>query len=191
MTTKKKNRFLTFCFSLLPGAGEMYMGFMRAGLSLMLLFVFAIMIPVFLRLDELVVLAVVVWFYSFFHANHLASLNDEEFAKVEDQYLYGLDILSGGKDFVTKYRKWVALILILVGTLLLWNSVMDLLRGLLRNILPSVIYDVLNRVGYFIPRVLAAVLIILAGVKMIGGRKQQLAELSDSEVDEKQADEGR
>ena len=191
MTTKKKNRFLTFCFSLLPGAGEMYMGFMRAGVSLMLLFIFAIMIPVFLRLDELVVLAVVVWFYSFFHANHLASLNDEEFAKVKDEYLYGLDTLSGGKDFVAKYRKWVAVILILVGTLLLWNSVMDLLRGMLRNVLPSVIYDVLNRLGYFIPRVLAAVLIILAGVKMIGGRKQQLAELSDREADEKQTDENR
>lgn len=191
MTTKKKNRFLTFCFSLLPGAGEMYMGFMRAGLSLMLLFVFAIMIPTFLRLDELVVLAVVVWFYSFFHANHLASLNDEEFAKVEDEYLYGLDTISGGKDFVAKYRKWVAVILILVGALLLWNSVMDLLRDLLRNMLPSVIYGVLNRVGYFIPRVLAAVLIIVAGVKMIGGRKQQLAELSDSEADEKQTDEDR
>ena len=191
MTTKKKSRFLTFCFSLLPGAGEMYMGFMRAGVSLMLLFVFAIMIPVFLRLDELVVLAVVVWFYSFFHANHLASLNDEEFAKVEDQYLYGLDTLSGGKDFVAKYRKWVAVILILVGALLLWNSVMDLLRDLLRNTLPSVIYNVLNKVGYFIPRVLAAVLIIVAGGKMIGGRKQQLAELPDGEADEKQTDENR
>ena len=191
MTTKKKSRFLTFCFSLLPGAGVMYMGFMKAGVSLMLLFVFAIMIPVFLRLDELVVLAVVVWFYSFFHANHLASLNDEEFAKVEDQYLYGLDILSGGKDFVAKYRKWVAVILILVGALLLWNSVMDLLRDLLRNTLPSVIYNVLNKVGYFIPRVLAAVLIIVAGGKMIGGRKQQLAELPDGEADEKQTDENR
>lgn len=191
MTTKKKSRFLTFCFSLLPGAGEMYMGFMRAGVSLMLLFVFAIMIPVFLRLDELVVLAVVVWFYSFFHANHLASLNDEEFAKVEDQYLYGLDTLSGGKDFVAKYRKWVAVILILVGALLLWNSVMDLLRDLLRNTLPSVIYNVLNKVGYFIPRVLAAVLIIVAGGKMIGGRKQQLAELPDGEAGEKQTDENR
>ena len=191
MTTKKKSRFLTFCFSLLPGAGEMYMGFMKAGVSLMLLFVFAIMIPVFLRLDELVVLAVVVWFYSFFHANHLASLNDEEFAKVEDQYLYGLDTLSGGKDFVAKYRKWVAVILILVGSLLLWNSVMDLLRDLLRNTLPSVIYNVLNKIGYFIPRVLAAVLIIVAGGKMIGGRKQQLAEFPDGEADEKQTDENR
>ena len=43
MKTKKKNRFLTFCFSCLPGAAEMYMGFMKMGLSLMLVF-FAIII---------------------------------------------------------------------------------------------------------------------------------------------------
>lgn len=191
MTTKKKNRFLTFCFSLLPGAGEMYMGFMRAGLSLMLLFVFAIMIPVFLRLDELVVLAVVVWFYSFFHANHLASLNDEEFAKVEDEYLYGLDTLSGGKDFVAKYRKWVAIALIFVGVLLLWNSVIDMLRGIVPPEIYHIIYKVMSQIGYFIPRVLVSVLIILAGVKMIGGRKQQLAELPNGEADEKKTDENR
>lgn len=191
MTTKKKSRFLTFCFSLLPGAGEMYMGFMRAGLSLMLLFVFAIMIPVFLRLDELVVLAVVVWFYSFFHANHLASLNDEEFAKVEDQYLYGLDTLSGGKDFVAKYRKWVALILIFVGALLLWNSIMDMLRKIVPSEIYHVIYKVMDGIGYFAPRMLVAVLIIVTGVKMIGGRKQQLAELPDGEAGEKQTDENR
>ena len=36
--TKKKSGFWTFMFSWLPGAGEMYMGFMRMGLSLMGLF---------------------------------------------------------------------------------------------------------------------------------------------------------
>ena len=63
MKTKKKSRFLTFCFSLLPGAGEMYMGFMRMGLSLMLLFILSFMIPAALRLDELSVLALEVCYY--------------------------------------------------------------------------------------------------------------------------------
>ena len=31
--TRKKNGFLTLCFSLVPGAGEMYMGFMKQGVS--------------------------------------------------------------------------------------------------------------------------------------------------------------
>ena len=36
--TKKKSGFWTFIFSLLPGAAEMYMGFMKMGVSLMGLF---------------------------------------------------------------------------------------------------------------------------------------------------------
>ena len=36
--TKKKSGFWTFVFSLLPGAAEMYMGFMKMGISLMGLF---------------------------------------------------------------------------------------------------------------------------------------------------------
>ena len=38
MKNKRKSGFLLFWFSLLPGAGEMYLGFMRQGLSLMGLF---------------------------------------------------------------------------------------------------------------------------------------------------------
>ena len=65
MKTKKKNRFLTFCFSLMPGAAEMYMGFMRTGTELMLFFLGMIMIPSFLGLDGLSILAVVIWAYGF------------------------------------------------------------------------------------------------------------------------------
>ena len=36
--TKKKNRLFTFCCSLLPGAGEMYLGFFKHGVSTMALF---------------------------------------------------------------------------------------------------------------------------------------------------------
>lgn len=36
--TRKKRGFWTFCFSLIPGAGEMYLGFMKRGLSMMCLF---------------------------------------------------------------------------------------------------------------------------------------------------------
>ena len=33
-----KNRFLVFLFSLIPGAGQMYLGYMRRGICLMALF---------------------------------------------------------------------------------------------------------------------------------------------------------
>ncbi len=36
----KKSKFLTFVFSMLPGAGHMYMGFMNMGVSFMSAFFF-------------------------------------------------------------------------------------------------------------------------------------------------------
>ena len=35
---KQKHGFWVFIFSLIPGAGEMYMGFKKQGISIMLLF---------------------------------------------------------------------------------------------------------------------------------------------------------
>lgn len=177
MKTKKKSRFLTFCFSLLPGAGEMYMGFMRMGVSLMLSFILVIMIPVALRLDELCAFGLVVWVYGFFHANHLAGLSDEEFANVQDSYLFGMDFLTGGRGLVNRYQKGVAVVLIVAGVLMLWNTLTDMAY----RFLPEVVYAAMRAAGNYAPRILIAVLIILIGIRMIRGRKEQLANLEQKE----------
>lgn len=57
--TKKRNGFLRFCCSLLPGAGEMYMGFMKMGLSLMSMFFGIIVAASIFELGPLAVLAVI------------------------------------------------------------------------------------------------------------------------------------
>lgn len=177
MKTKKKNRFLTFCFSLLPGAGEMYMGFMRTGTSLMVLFFLSLFVPVSLRFGSLATVAVVVWFYGFFHANHLAGLSDEEFDMVKDEYLFGINDLSDGKKFVSRYQKWVAAALIIAGVFLLWNTVTDIAYRLL----PDFIYRAMRIAGDYAPRILVAFAIIFIGVKLIDGRKEQLAQLESSQ----------
>ena len=76
---QKKNKILRFIFSLLPGAGEMYMGFMKMGLSLMTLFFIIITISAFLRLDSLIFICIIVWFYSFFNVHNIAAMPEEEF----------------------------------------------------------------------------------------------------------------
>ena len=81
--TKKKSKFMTFIWSLIPGAGEMYLGFFKQGVSLMTVFCALLGISGFLQLAFLTYLAPIVWFYSFFHANNLNSLNDEEFYSIE------------------------------------------------------------------------------------------------------------
>ena len=163
MKTKKKSRFLTFCFSMLPGAGEMYMGFMRTGVSLMLLFFLSIYIPVSLRLSELSIIGFVVWAYGFFHANHLAGLSDEEFDQVEDEFLFGMNTIIDGRNFVIKYQRTVAVVLIAAGILLLWNTMGDIAYRLLP----------------YAPRILVSLVIIFIGIKMIEGRKEQLSQIQD------------
>ena len=65
--TRKKNKLLTFLWSLIPGAGEMYLGFFKMGTSLMALFLLLLSFSGFLNFYVLSLLSPVVWFYSFFH----------------------------------------------------------------------------------------------------------------------------
>ena len=61
----QKNGFLTLCFSFIPGAGQMYQGYMKRGLTQVLLFVIPLMIGGAF-LPVLMVLSAVVYMYSFF-----------------------------------------------------------------------------------------------------------------------------
>ena len=172
MKTKKKNRFLTFCFSMMPGAAEMYMGFMRTGTELMLLFLGMIMIPSFLGLDGLAILAVVVWAYGFFHANHLASLSDEEFAQVKDDDIFGMELFRKGKKKIQGKSRGIAVLLILLGIWLLWKTGVDMLWQY--RVLPEYIYELLFTISDYLPRAVASVLIIVLDVYMIRGKKEEL-----------------
>ena len=84
--TKKKSGFLTFIFSWIPGAGQMYMGFMRMGVSLMGLFWGILALSIFFNTGFLMLIDVVVWFYSFFHAHSLRAMDDEDFYALEDHH---------------------------------------------------------------------------------------------------------
>ena len=61
----KKNGFLTFIFACIPGAGQMYYGYMQRGLSIAMMLI---------RLHDggppvinpLLFLCLVIWMYSFF-----------------------------------------------------------------------------------------------------------------------------
>lgn len=172
--TRRKNGFFTFCFSLLPGAGEMYLGFMKMGISLMGMFFGLIALADVLNISQLLYIGVVLWFYSFFHVHNLSGLSDAVFANVRDEYLFNVDaFFSGRKDDVKKYRKVLAYILIIAGVLMLWNGVMDICY----NYLPEMIVRVLRRIGYVIPQFVAGIGIIIGGLYMIRGKKEELNEV--------------
>ncbi|MCM1127313.1 MAG: hypothetical protein NC429_12685 [Lachnospiraceae bacterium] len=185
MKTKKKNRFLSFCFSLLPGAAEMYMGFMKTGVSLMLLFFLVIMLSVWLNQGAIGMVGVVVWFYGFFHANHLAGLSDEDFAQVKDDYILGMEGIPGIRSIVNKYDKWVAGILIFLGICFLWNSMEDLLRAVLPEMC-QFIPRMMWRIGNYVPSMVIGVGIIVVGIKMLKGKESALPENSENKTQDQE-----
>lgn len=149
----------------------MYMGFMKMGLSLMAIFWGLIAIATVLELGPVMFVALIAWFYSFFHAQNIAHSSDDVFYALEDDYLIHItDGDSKGKDFVKTYRKIIAAVLIFIGIVLVWQSMMSLLWG----ILPEVMYDMLRSFGYRLPRLVVGVAIIVLGVVMIRGKKQEL-----------------
>lgn len=174
MNRKKKNGFFRFCFSCLPGAGEMYLGFMKMGLSLMGLFWGLLGVYAVLNIDTIMFLIVPLWFYSFFHVHNLAGLDDEEFRNTEDEFLFNLDtFFLMDKKNVQKYRKVIAAILIVVGVVLLWNGVKDVMVVYL----PETVWRLVSRLENTVPQILVGIGIIIAGFHMIKGKQEELKEI--------------
>ena len=94
MKQQKKNKFLTFIFSFIPGAAEMYMGFMKQGLSLMALCAVSIVGNVYGMEFFFIPALILVWFYSFFHARNVASLSEEEFGNLSDAAEFVFDFVN-------------------------------------------------------------------------------------------------
>ena len=166
--TKKGNGFIRFVFSLLPGAGEMYMGFMKMGTSLMGLFFAVIILASVIDIGPIIMLGVIVWFYSFFHVHNLASMPDDRFAAVQDDYL--IKPGDDSKGFVKKYRKAIAVILIICGVVLLWHGVTDIIN----DYFPDYISDAMCDIGRLIPKFVAGAAVILLGIFMIKGKAGEL-----------------
>jgi len=171
MIKKKKNAFFTFCFSLLPGAGQMYMGFMKRGISLMSSFFLVIFLSTWLNLGPLLLFMPIVWFFSFFDTHNLRSMPDDMFNTFQDEYIIIPEFVKKGVQSINgKYRSVVAVVLIVVGCILLWNNFYYLIEGLLPHFLSNTLF----RLGRIFPQTLVGIVIIAIGVYLIRGKKREL-----------------
>ncbi|HCJ07567.1 MAG TPA: hypothetical protein DHV96_04140, partial [Lachnospiraceae bacterium] len=103
--TKQKKGFLLFVASLIPGAGELYMGFRKMGLSIMALFWGCIAMASFFSLDAIIFLLPIIWFYSFFNTHNLKSLSEEDFHSIEDKLILPVDgFVKNKEQFIKRYR---------------------------------------------------------------------------------------
>lgn len=168
---RKKNSFLTFCFSFLPGAGQMYMGFMKRGISLMSAFFLLIFISVLTGLGTLMLAMPVLFFYAFFDTFNLRAMPDDEFYAMEDDYLIIHEFTKEKARVIqSKYRNILAFALIIIGFSILWNNIYDLIR----EFLPYYISNIVYQFGHYFPQLFIGLAIVALGLYLIRGKKKDL-----------------
>jgi len=167
---KERSKFLTFIFSLLPGAGHMYLGFMKMGLSFMAAFFFMIFLSSFLDIGPLLFALPLIWFYSFFDCINKRYSTDEEFLLLEDNYLFSLDeLVKIDKGIFKKHRLFSGILLLFVGGYLIWNNIMHSLSRYIGDEVYGAIYDITRMA----PKILIGIAIIVVGANLIIGKKRE------------------
>lgn len=167
----KKNGILTFLFAFVPGAGQMYQGYMKRGLSLITLFFLCIMAG--MLLEQLVLTALIVWMYSFFDTFNLRAQFIAGTAPADD-YLVHFNTKDARLTlFFRDSHKLVGWALIALGAMVAYQ-----------NIIMRVLGDVMWRWGqnspFFravylmldeLPEVVVCVALIVCGLWLVRGPK--------------------
>jgi hypothetical protein len=174
---RKRSSFLTFCFAFLPGAAQMYMGFMKRGASLMSAFFLLIFASTWLNLGPLMFAMPVIWFFAFFDTFNLRSLPDEEFYAMEDNFILYPELVKNKATFLHgKYRIVFALILIFIGFTVLWNNLCNMLSWAL----PRAVTESLYSFGRYFPQLLVGCGIVALGFYLIIGKKKDLDSMDNN-----------
>lgn len=162
---KHPHGFLLFLTSCLCGCGQMYQGYMKRGLSLLLGVFTLIAAAGFLRLGPLAFFAPVIWLYAFFDSYNLRRQIDQGTAP-EDAYLFGLSDMDARQmtALLQKRHSVIGWALVIVGMYLLYDTLIRRLGGILWDWL----YYFLC---YDLPRVVMTVLVIALGLWFIRGPK--------------------
>jgi len=178
---RKKNAFFTFLCSLFPGAGEMYLGFMKEGISLMGLLCAILMCTACFQIDNLIFFTPLLWFYSFFNVHNKASLPDEEFYALEDRYLFYLDYLVPDvkRGLTTNQTIFLGWMMVLLGIAILWTPSIQLVLNVLGQYLSDGLYQIVREFLYDLPKIFIALSLIYCGGKLIFSEKKQLEDNQD------------
>lgn len=169
---RKRNQFFNFFISCVPGAGQMYQGFLKRGTSLMAIFFIEIFLAGIVNIDWLLLGLPIIWSYSFFDSMNTNSLSDEEFSKIGDRYLF-IDGNSAFKIPKNRMRIPLAVVLIFIGSYVLLENIAYILRNIFGY---SYNWWFMDLVFDYFPRFLFATIVIAAGVYLIKGKKVQMDE---------------
>ena len=162
-----KNGFLLFIASCLSGCGQMYQGYMKRGVSLLLAFCLVLFASTYFFLGTLALFLPVIWLYAFFDSYALRSQLTAGTAP-EDAFLFGLSDMDSKRlgALLHKRHSLIGWVLVAVGVYMLYDMLMGQLSGLFFGWFGEWLYSLLR---YGLPRVVITVLVILLGLWFIRG----------------------
>jgi len=177
----KRSKFWTIVFAFLPGAGHMYNGFMKLGVSFMGLFFGVWMVASVMNIGPIVFLALIIWFYAFFDCINRIFQDDDEFYTQEDHYLLTKEQLEKMNIHIFHERNLLlGIVLIVIGIYALWNNVILHIISVY-DILPPQAYAALVNFGSLLPQLIVGALIIWAGVALVVGKKREIEEKKEED----------
>ena len=159
----KKNGFLTFIFACIPGAGQMYYGYMQRGLSIAMILILCVMAATVV--EPLLFLCLVIWMYSFFDTydliRHMAAGDPKE------DCLLLIGNIDDVKKLIPQHSKLVGWGLVGVGAWALYDLV---IREWLYDFLERVLHynGYAYQIIYGIPNFVIACALIYVGIRLLG-----------------------
>ena len=167
-----KNGILTFFFAFCPGAGQMYQGYMKRGLSLITMFCLFVAAGATL-LDVLAVGCAIVWMYSFFDTFNLRAQIGAGTAP-QDDYLVHINWNDKRMEqFMMDSHKLVGWGLIALGVLVAYKNI-------IMNTLGDLVWRWGKEIPFFralylvldeLPEIVVCVALIVCGVWLVKGPK--------------------
>jgi TM2 domain-containing membrane protein YozV len=155
-----------FCFAVVPGAAQMYMGLFKRGFQLMFGFISAIVLFSYLNTEGMMLLIIIpTWFFSFFDS-YAIRRRIRKGEEVGDTVIFDYDILIGNKRIV-------GMAMLLLGIL-----------GVVNAFEHSVIQHIFGGNLYWsIKRSIMPIALIGAGVYMLSKSKKEEAKNTEDIVE--------
>lgn len=169
---RRLNGFFFFVSSCVPGCGQMYQGYMKRGLSLMLAFWGLLAVAFFLNIEALVVFLIPAWLYTFFDSYNLRA-RQESGAAEDDGFLFGISDVDNEKlsALCRQRHSLIGWALVALGLWMLYERVARRLLDALQYYFEVAgwLYSFLN---YDVPRLVVTMGIIALGLWFIRGPKK-------------------
>lgn len=180
----RKNGLLTVLFSFVPGAGQMYQGYMKRGLSQITAFVVFIMIGAML-FEPIAIFSAVVYMYSFFDSLNLREAIRNGIAP-RDDFQFDIGKFEGVAELVFKRHNIVGWGLILVGAYGLYDNVIYPWIWNLADIFGynNVIVNSVRSIIGDLPTLMVSIVFVVIGIRLIRGSKPEKSRGSDEDYTE-------